>query len=67
MSLQQPLGQRENLQSRICGYITTASGYASTAMGANTTAETYGQITIGMYNTTLAGSTTVFDEMTVFL
>ena len=40
---------------------TGATGESSTAMGANTTAETYGQITIGMYNTTLAGSTTVFD------
>ena len=40
---------------------TGATGDYSTAMGDNTTAETYGQITIGMYNTTLAGSTTVFD------
>ena len=29
--------------------------------GISTTAESYGQTTIGMYNTTLAGSTTVFD------
>ena len=41
---------------------TTAIGIlCSTAMGDYTTAESYGQTTIGMYNTTLAGSTTVFD------
>ena len=40
---------------------TNATGYFSTAMGDYTTAESYGQTTIGMYNTTLAGSTTVFD------
>ena len=47
--------------STAMGYETEASGYASTAMGDYTTAESYGQTTIGMYNTTLAGSTTVFD------
>jgi len=47
--------------STAMGYETEASGYASTAMGDYTTAESYGQTTIGMNNTTLAGSTTVFD------
>jgi hypothetical protein len=47
--------------STAMGVNTRATGDFSTAMGDNTTAESFGQITIGMYNTTLAGSTTVFD------
>ena len=51
----------EGKYSTAMGDGTKATGDYSTARGDNTTAETYGQITIGMYNTTLAGSTTVFD------
>jgi len=47
--------------STAMGNGTNATGYFSTAMGDYTTAESYGQTTIGMNNTTLAGSTTVFD------